>query len=227
MGLGSNYALNNLAASGVIGFDDDFNITGNSYNQEFLSPLDRPLYDARMGYYGIKPGKNLSGTPKTDVLSFQENRERPFKFPFKGVLAGGLVGALAIGLGVKIKSLIKNTSKKVAGKKGFLKNIKEKITSIFSNNKIEDANKTPVFDIIKNKANDIGNKTKKTVEEITKKPFFDKAKNMAKNVLEKGKEVFAKIPRGVKIAGLIGAGLLGLYEIFNIITAPRNQYPRR
>ena len=189
MVLSSNYALDNLARSGIIDFDANAYIKGT-----------KPRYagSPNTSYGSGLPGVTTGDTygPKSPYEISGNYKKSNKILTVLGVT--GATGVLTAVFGSKIKALVqKIKNKRVEAK----------------------ANKA-------NKANTgkTAKKVKETVKNTTKNTA-EKSKVATKTVKEKGSSIFKKAgnwfknkcPKGVKIAGLVAAGLIGLNEIKNII----------
>lgn len=216
-----NGSLESLSKSGIIDFDADAYIkNGVSKPVETESsylPFDKPLVPIASPY-GITPGEQLKGEPSKDAFVSHKEKEHS-KSNWKQILGGIIAGGIATFGGFKLFKKLNNPLKiKASAKKeGLFTIIKEKLVSVLQpEEEIKKTKKT------KKAKKTVGKTAKDTVKETTEKGAKKTAEKTVKEVAEKGKGILAKIPKGLKIAGGILIGLLGLYGFYEVAFKKHN-----
>lgn len=196
----SSSSLDSLASNGVINFDADAYIKGTQPryvgNPEQSSlPLEGPMNTAS---HGVTPGDKLSGGPKRDAYVGSLGTEEHKKTSFPKILTGAIAAGLAIFGGIKVKSAFdkRHSNLDVLGiEPGEKIPLKNKLKGFWTNIK-EGA--ITWFGTAKQKA------------ELAAKKAKEEAERLAKE--RKG-----KMPKWLKVSGLVAGGALALYGLFNLI----------
>lgn len=209
MEMNSSSSLDSLANYGVIDFDADAYIKGTKARYvgrpnggEYL-PLDQPLYSPN---YGIAPGAHLSGHPSQDAFVDRGETKRT---SWNGIFAGGIIAALAIFGGSKVKEIFTKNPDKVTEMTSLFQKCKDGVKKFFKNSESK-----AVEESIKQKTSVVA---ETAATEAAKTSTNGAKKGIIRSVLDK----ISGLPKKVKVAGGIGLGVFGLYEIYKHLTPPQ------
>lgn len=212
-------SLDNLAASGVINFDADAYIKGTPPRyagpSENYLPFDKPLF-AEPQFYGIAPGEHMQGSGRDAFVTHDKKQSSgpTFKQVLAGLLATGLAGFAAF-------KLFFNTKVLLPGEKGFIGKSKEQLNSFLKSEKVknveEKAKETTKGFFAKCK--ELFAKGKEKLGSLFESKEAKKAREAAKRAEERTR----KVTKGLKAAGVVLAGILGLYGLYTLIAKPKNK----